>query len=150
MSAREHRIYHRLQLAAHSLRKHADRQVAAIADLTTTQGAVLSVLVNGEGRTQKEVAARLGLNESAMTPMVARLTRLGYVQRKKSTSDRRAWCLTPTPKGRAVLNDIKVPFDRLNQMIDGELSRAQVKALAKALDTLIAAVSAELPIKEAT
>ncbi len=147
MSARKHRIYHRLQLAAHSMQKYADRRVAAVSDLTTTQGAVLSVLVNGEGSTQKEVAARLGLNESAMTPMIERLMRLGYVRRKRNEVDRRAWSLSATPSGRAVLGDIRAPFQHVNKLIDAELSPTQIKALASALDRLIGASSAELPPK---
>ena len=147
MSAKKHRIYHRLQLVAHSLQKYADRRVATISDLTTAQGAVLSILVNGEGSTQKEVAARLGLNESAMTPMIDRLMRLGYLHRTRSTNDRRSWDLSVSAAGLSVLDEIKVPFQQVNRLIDSELSPAQVGALAATLDRLIVAVSAELPLK---
>ena len=73
MSASKHRIYHRLQLAAHRLQKAADRAVMAAAGITTAQAAVLSIVAADGPVSQRNVARKLGLNESAMTAMIARL-----------------------------------------------------------------------------
>ena len=73
MSASKHRVYHRLQLAAHRLQKAADRAVMAAAGITTAQAAVLSIVAADGPVTQLSVARKLGLNESAMTAMIARL-----------------------------------------------------------------------------
>ena len=71
MSASKHRVYHRLQLVAHRLQKAADRTVMAAAGITTAQAAVLSIVAADGPVTQRSVARKLGLNESAMTAMTA-------------------------------------------------------------------------------
>ena len=136
MSARSSRLFHRLQLAAHKLQKIADREISAATDLTTAQAAVLSVLANGEGTTQREIADALGQNESAITAMVSRLTRLEYVTKVRSTTDARAWELSLSKSGRTALQATKKPFSKLNRFFERELSSGEIAALADILERL--------------
>jgi MarR family transcriptional regulator, organic hydroperoxide resistance regulator len=137
MTASTHRLYHRLQLAAHHLRKTADRALGEAVGLTVAQTSVLSVLAR-EGKTsQRAVARELGLNESAVTPMVARLLRLGLVIRMHDEVDARAWSLELSEKGRDLLRHTKSAFARVNAVVDGELSDAEIRALVGYLDRLI-------------
>lgn len=145
MSARRTRVYHRLQLAAQLVKRAADREVERAAGLTTNQAAVLSVLVETDGATQKEVARRLGHTESAMTPMARRLERLGFLERRPSDADRRAWCLYVTKPGRAAHAAIAPGFARVNRTIDRRLAGDEVEALADALDRLIDAFGERPP-----
>jgi MarR family transcriptional regulator, organic hydroperoxide resistance regulator len=137
MTARRHRLYHRLQLAAHLLQEAADRELGRTSALTTAQATVLSVLVRGAGARQREVARTLGLNESAMTPMVERLMRLGYVERHRSDLDRRAWDLAATDAGRAALEAIQPSFRRVNRQLDASLSPEEIETMVDGLNRLI-------------
>ena len=143
MSARTLRLYHRLQRAAHDLKKTADRKVAEAADLTTAQAAVLAVGMDGEPATQKGVADALGLNESAVTAMVGRLLTAGYLVRTRSTADQRAWELRLSASGREVLTRIETPFAGVNRRIEEVLSAEEMQSLADCLDRLSDAFRAD-------
>jgi MarR family transcriptional regulator, organic hydroperoxide resistance regulator len=135
VSASKHRIYHRLQLAAHRLQKAADRALLSAANVTTSQAAVLAI-VGGGPVMQRSVAKQLGLNESALTAMTSRLVLLGFLERKRDATDVRAWQLELTPDGRAVLKQIEKPFKRINQQIESILSAEDLAQLADYLQRI--------------
>lgn len=135
-SAKKYLIYHRLQLAAHSMKKSADRALMEAANVTTAQSAVLSIVDSGKNVSQKEVAGKLGLNESAMTAMVSRLTRLGYLSKERKPEDARAWVLTVTEEGQAALKRIRVPFNEINRQIDSMFDDERQDDFAHMLDRL--------------
>lgn len=137
MPASRNRLYHRLQSAAHRLKKAADREVAGAAAITTAQASVLSIVAETRGATQKDVALQLGLNESAVTAMANRLVDAGYLERSRSTRDARAWELMLTSAGEAALEDVRAPFRRINAAIESVMSEAEIDAMADALDRLI-------------
>jgi MarR family transcriptional regulator, organic hydroperoxide resistance regulator len=130
MSASKHRVYHKLQLAAHRLQKAADRAVMAAAGITTAQAAVLSIVAADGPVTQRSVARRLGLNESAMTAMTARLRNMGLLERLPDQDDSRAWSLQVSADGRAALKQIEQPFRRINQKIEAVLDAEEIARLA--------------------
>ncbi|WP_158085660.1 MarR family winged helix-turn-helix transcriptional regulator [Henriciella aquimarina] len=135
-AARDHRLYHKLQLAAHRLQKAADHIVFAEAPLTTAQAAVLTI-VRGQGEaSQKWVAEKLGLHESAVTTMVSRLGKLGFIERCRAETDRRVWLLSVTEDGQRALEAVGPSFARLNRQIEAELSDEEVEQLAGMLDRL--------------
>lgn len=130
MSARNLRIFHKLQIAAHHLQKRADREIATVSELTTAQVAVLWVLSKVENQTQKDVATALGYNESALTAMIGRLARLGYVEKQRDVKDRRAWAINLTPYGRETLGHTSVPFKTVNQLIENEFTTEELEHFA--------------------
>jgi DNA-binding MarR family transcriptional regulator len=130
MSASKSRVYHRLQLAAHRVQKSADRALLATAKVNTAQAAVLAVLAAAGSITQREVARQLGINESAMTSMVARLQDMGLLRRDRDEADVRAWHLSLSETGRATLKRIEQPFRRINQTIEGVLTTEEIGQLA--------------------
>jgi len=138
MSASKLRLYHRLQVAAHAVRKAADRVVSEAAEVTTAQVAVLTIVGEGKNVTQRDVATGLRLNESAVTAMVARLVRLGLLERVRSGTDSRAWCLRLSRAGRATLQASRGSFAFINARIERELSQQEIKQLVDCLDRLTA------------
>lgn len=130
MSASKHRAYHKLQLAAHRLQKAADRAVMVAAGITTAQAAVLSIVATDGPLTQRSVARRLGLNESAMTAMTARLCNMGLLERQPDPDDSRAWRLSVSTEGRAALKKVEQPFRRINQRIETALDAEEIARLA--------------------
>lgn len=130
MSASKLRIYHRLQIAAHRVQKAADRVVLEAAGVTTAQAAVLSVIAAEREATQRSVARQLGINESAITAMVARLMNMNLVERIRDRDDARTWRLRLTAEGRAGLKRIEAPFRRINERIEATIEAGELELLA--------------------
>lgn len=141
MTAASLRLYARLQSAAHLVKKAADRALIDAAGVTAAQAAVLAVVASEEtpaatGPTQKTVADALGLNESAMTAMVSRLTALDYLKREKDRRDRRAWRLSLTRRGRTAIARIREPFGEINAQIETALGADSLEGFAAGLSAL--------------
>ena len=141
MTARSSRFYHALQIAAHRLQKRADQALMEAAGISTAQSAMLVIVAGSPGMRQNQVAATLGLNESAVTAMVNRLKTLGLVMRRRSGEDSRAWELQVTPKGEDALRAIEAPFAQINALIDETLG-AETDAMAARLHLLSARLAA--------
>ena len=138
MSAAKQRLYWRLQLAAHYLQKMADRELQEKANISTAQTGVLTVIANGTDVTQKQVADRLGLNESAVTAMVRKLIALEYVERHRSEVDARAYVLTLTPQGQHIQSTVRAPFGEINKRIESVLSPEEIDDMSASLEKLTA------------
>jgi len=63
---------------------------------------VLRSLWDADGLTQVDLASRLEVSPAAMVGIVNALHKLGFVARKRSKTDRRAYCIHLTPSGRAL------------------------------------------------
>ncbi|KAF0184579.1 MAG: MarR family transcriptional regulator [Alphaproteobacteria bacterium] len=142
-TAQKHRLYHRLQIAAHRAQKAADRAVLDAADITTAQAAVLAVVAANEPVAQRTVADQLGLNESAVTAMVARLMKLALLERERDEMDARAWRLSLSREGRHALRRIEKPFGGINEIMEAALSPEEIVQLAGILSRLAAAFGDE-------
>ncbi|MFC4270838.1 MarR family transcriptional regulator [Sneathiella chungangensis] len=141
--SRQTRLYHRLQVAAHALKKSADRSTMSSVGVTTAQAAVLYIVEHEDDMTQRDVAELLGLNDSAMTAMVTRLIRLKLIDRNRSWKDGRAWLLSLTPEGRDALAQLQAPLDEFNATIDELLSDAEIDALVATLEKLTTRFNSE-------
>lgn len=137
MHASKHRLYHHLQLAAHRLRKVADRAVSDAVGLNTAQVAVLSVLVQEGSTTQRTIARTLGLNESAVTPMIGRLLTMGLVTRRENERDARGWILELSESGKDVIKQVKAPFSTVNKVLDREFEPEEIVKLCSQLKQII-------------
>ena len=91
---------------------------------------MLSVVAAEGPVSQRSVARALGLNESAMTAMIARLRHMGLLQRLPDRDDSRAWSLQLTAEGRVALKRIEQPFRRINQRIEAVLDAEETARLA--------------------
>jgi MarR family transcriptional regulator, organic hydroperoxide resistance regulator len=137
-TAGRERLYHLLQTAAHQLKVRADRAAQSLAGISAAQASVLFVLAREGATSQKTVARQLGLNESAVTGMVGRLTAMGLVRREPSPSDGRAWSITLTAEGETALKQFRTVLDSLNRDLaaalggDADVARlaADLRAIA--------------------
>ncbi len=136
------RIYHRIQLVAHRLQKAADRAALETAGITTAQAAVVAVLAAAGPCTQRTVAQRLGVNESAVTAMINRLLTLGFVERSRDPVDARAWRLRLTRSGRAAMKRVAEPFASINARLERALDADALMRFAGALDSIRAELDA--------
>lgn len=87
-----------------------DRERICCHDISVTQCYALEALVEGDGLTLNELAARLYLDKSTASRVVDALVAKGYATRSPHPRDGRAVALTPTVAGR-----------RLYERIDADL-----------------------------
>jgi DNA-binding MarR family transcriptional regulator len=104
---------------------------------------VLKTLAGSPGIALNELAARTRTHQSTVSVVVKRLVAAGFVARAASKADGRRIELTPTARGRALLR--RAPGAAQECLIAGieRLPRAQQKALAGALRSLVAAMQLE-------
>ncbi len=140
-SAHEHRLYHRLQVTAHELRRIAD-QALRPCGLTTAQLAVLAVVDAQQPVRQGRVAEQLSLTEQALTAMVRRLDGQGHLRRLPDPDDGRSTLLELTSSGRSTLQTAGRRFDVVNAALDAALDGDELDGLAEHLDRMRDAVRA--------
>jgi DNA-binding MarR family transcriptional regulator len=77
--------------------------------LTPRQLDVMRTVAAHEGLSQTDVVARTGIDRSTMADVVRRLAGKGWLQRRRSKSDSRAYVLKLTEKGKSILG-VAEPF----------------------------------------
>jgi len=110
----DHRLFFLLQWAAHNLRQTADRRCLAAAGVTTAQLGALFAVQEQPGLTQQQLARTLGLHQSAVTPLVGRLTAAGLLVKSAHPQQYRAVVLELTDAGTAALHSAGPELDRFN------------------------------------
>ncbi|MFC8513165.1 MarR family winged helix-turn-helix transcriptional regulator [Streptomyces sp. NPDC057257] len=114
MSEPDQRLYFLLQRAAHRLRTTQDRRCLAAAGVTTAQLGALFAVKDRPGITQQELARTLGLRESAVTALVARLTAARLLTKEPHPLQHRAVVLELTDAGAEALRAAQPEIDRFN------------------------------------
>jgi DNA-binding MarR family transcriptional regulator len=97
--------------------------------------------------TQRRVAAASRVEEQTMSRVLDRLQRTGHVERRRDTVDRRRLVVSLTPRGRAVLDQIRTA-DIADVLVADHLRDAA--AFRAELVRLIGAISAPPPGASAT
>ena len=102
----------------------------------------LELVIAEPGLTPGLMAERSGLTTGAVTGVLDRLERAGYLKRTSDPNDRRRAVIQPTP----ATDEVSATVKRLDQTLDGLLtgfSADQRSAIRSFLDATAAAVSAE-------
>jgi DNA-binding MarR family transcriptional regulator len=94
-----------VQLGTHAHRRFADRLTEL--DLHPRHFGILSHLGASEGQSQQALSIALGIHRSAVVALVDDLEHRGLAERRPDPSDRRAYALYLTRRGRAVLADLQ-------------------------------------------
>jgi MarR family transcriptional regulator, organic hydroperoxide resistance regulator len=81
--------------------------------ITYPQHLVLDVLAQEGDQTVGEIADRLALESSTITPLVKRLEAAGFVRRQRNPEDERQVIVTLLPKGRSLHQDSKCLSEKL-------------------------------------
>ena len=95
-------------------------QVCAEFDLTPAQ-ATLICAVRDEPRQMADLATSLGMTKNALSQLVDRTTRLGWVERTSSAQDRRIVMLRTTPEGKVLAEAVFAQISRRLPAIAGDL-----------------------------
>jgi DNA-binding MarR family transcriptional regulator len=105
--------------------------------MTPRQFAVLAALESLEdGASQAVLTKHTGIDRSTLSEVVQRLLAKGFVVRRRSTSDRRAYTVKLTRQGRAKLASVRPTVDRVDEQVLSMVPARQRDAFVAALTAL--------------
>jgi DNA-binding MarR family transcriptional regulator len=121
--------------------------VFSIHEITFVQWLVLVYLRDGMASTAAELCRELCYDSGALTRLIDQLCERGFIERERSTQDRRIVALKLTDAGRAsVAALMPLVVDCLNVALT-DFTRDEVQTLARLLEKLIEGVeAAQIPI----
>ncbi|MDE1169269.1 MAG: MarR family winged helix-turn-helix transcriptional regulator [Pseudomonas sp.] len=106
-------------------------------DVTSVQYAVLFVLEQRPGVSQRELGDELDLDRSTIAELAARMVRNGMLERVADPHDKRRNALYLTEQGRAQLQVLKPRVDSVEQVLTQHLSGDERDALRALLEQLL-------------
>ena len=133
-------------LARHS-RMEADRRAAA-QGLTLAQWKILMYLERQPGLSQKELSEILEVEPITIARLIDRLEASGMVQRRDDPADRRIWRLHLTRGAAPALKALAHERADMLDAITKGLSRAEIAAVATAMERMKENVIAGLRARE--
>ncbi len=117
------------------IRRAFDERARSIG-VTRPQWQVLTTLRRHEGSNQGSLAELLDVEPITLSRMLDRLQQARLVERRPDPADRRAWCLYLTPKGNALLKDLKPLGEQVVAMALEGMSPAERDDLRIKLDRI--------------
>ena len=144
----KHRFFYLMNMAGHRVFKHVDRVAQAELGVSAAQLGPLFVVARYPGSSQRELAAQLGYNESAITAQVRRLIEAELVERVPSPKDRRATKIELTAKGAEVVRRAQPLLARFNAMLMEGFEEAELDVAARFLEHAIEAFGSKPGSKE--
>jgi DNA-binding MarR family transcriptional regulator len=97
----------------------------------------LSVLVEEGPLSQQRLGERQGIDRTTMVAVVDNLERLGLLERRRDPSDRRAYSLQATPKGRRVVKQASAAERRAENEFLAAIPERDRRRLKQLLTRLI-------------
>lgn len=98
--------------------------------------AVLMALASEDGQSQRQLSARLDIHRNAMVSVIDALEEDGLVKRMAHPEDRRAFAITLTDQARALLPDLDLAANDLENMVAAPLSTVERKTLRELLQRI--------------
>ncbi|WP_287814891.1 MarR family transcriptional regulator [Pseudomonas sp.] len=109
------------------------------ADVTSVQFAVLLVLEQRPGLSQRELGDELDLDRSTVGELATRMMRNGAVERVSDPHDKRRMTLYLTAQGRAQLDELRPRVERVEQLLTKPLSSEERDTLRSLVERLLGA-----------
>ena len=104
--------------------------------ITPQQFALLVVAQRNPGSRQSLLAKARGLDKSTLVPMIDRLERDGYVERRALATDRRIKTIWITPRGEEVLESAIPMIRALDDRIGAHLTTEERAELLRLLEKI--------------
>ena len=124
-----HLLYRAMQCASNLFESE-------IGIMTPRQFAVLAALDGEEGASQAMLTKRTGIDRSTLSEVVQRILAKGFVVRRRSTTDRRAYTVKLTRQGRQKLTSVRPVVERVDDQILAMIPSRQRDAFVQALSAL--------------
>jgi DNA-binding MarR family transcriptional regulator len=135
---RDDRLIFLLSTAQQAVRNHTNKVLAAEGvRITVAQSGILFLLKQRDRRIISELGRILGIENSAMTGLVDRLEKSGFVTRVTDPADRRALFICVTPAGLEEVERAKPIIRRVNDEIKAGFSESEIEAFKNVLDGIL-------------
>ena len=112
------------------------RMVAALAPFGLRSGAfsTLALISANPGCSQTELARGLGMDKSAVVPIIDELEKRGLATRVRTSHDRRRHALMLTEQGEAMMHRMLEPITSVGRPVREALSEQEMEQLLSLLD----------------
>lgn len=124
-----------LTTAQHSVFFKMTEKLSAF-DITPIQYAVLYCLWEKDGKSPKEIAERLKLENSTVSGILERMEKKGLIERRISKEDRRFIQVFATKKGASLEKDVLVAVEEVNEEVMSVFSENECETLKAHLKIL--------------
>jgi DNA-binding MarR family transcriptional regulator len=131
-----------LSAPGHLLRRNHQRSVDIFArnvgaDVTRQQIGTLIALEKHPGASQRDLVEETGIDKSTLKEMLNRMVARGWVARKRDARDSRAWTMSLTDEGRALLLDRIDKVEAAQHEILEPLSEADRETFMRCMRVLL-------------
>jgi DNA-binding MarR family transcriptional regulator len=104
--------------------------------ITPPQFSLLAFLWKQDGLSQTELSEKSQIDRATMVGLVDRMETLGLVKRERHASDRRAWRICLTEKGRALEDELSSIAAEVTGRLTSKLGEREVRELKKILSKI--------------
>ncbi|MDI4664932.1 MarR family transcriptional regulator [Xanthobacter autotrophicus] len=123
-------------LVARRWRSALDAGLAEMGLSDATWSPLLHIGRSGGGLSQKDLAARVGIDGSSLVRLLDILADKGLIERRQDPADRRANLLFLTAAGHAAMAGIQRILTRIEDAMLADLSDAEMEAMTSALERI--------------
>ena len=106
-------------------------------DITPSQMGILFALSRRDGLSMTELSSLIDVDNSTLTRLADKLEKRGFVERKKSISDRRALTLDITPSGIAEAAKAVIIAHEINNEIKAGFTDDEMSVFVKILNSFM-------------
>ncbi len=108
-------------------------------DLTLRQLAILTAISEQEDLSQTDLVTMTGIDRSTVAGIVSRLIRKGLLERRRSPSDGRAYCVRLSRKGAKAVAGADRLYTRIEKKLLAGLPQNEASQFATTLKTILTA-----------
>jgi len=136
-------FYSLLKVAQRRVERWIEAEAEKLDGLSYAQGGLVLFLGRADGAAIGDAAEALDVAPSAMTGLVDRMTRAGFVERRPDPRDGRGQRLHLTEQGWAARNQAVGMLEGLNDRMSEGLSADEARIIARWLESLAGKFSRE-------
>jgi DNA-binding MarR family transcriptional regulator len=136
-------FYALLKAAQKRVERWVEAEASQIEGVTSAQAGLVLFLGRSDGAAIGDAAEALDVAPSAMTGLVDRMTRAGYVERRPDPTDGRGQRLYLTPQGWSARERAVALLDDLNHRMSDGLSAEDATIVARWLEAVAVKFSRE-------
>jgi DNA-binding MarR family transcriptional regulator len=144
--SRKRSIALKLSVIARQMRLSFD-QYAEQSGLTRAKWTLIATVGSRPGATQRQIAEALEVREITAGRLIDRLCEEGYLKRRESPTDRRAYCVYLTTAAQPVLDKLDEIAGLHETALFAGFNNAEIERLDESLDTLARNIAAEKSLR---
>ncbi|MGM0417745.1 MAG: MarR family winged helix-turn-helix transcriptional regulator [Thermodesulfobacteriota bacterium] len=128
------RLFFVLNRARHRINKYINTKLQKNFGITSVQAAAILFLEQKESAFLKEMSSGLDMNSSAVTTLAQRLEKKGYTTKKRAETDKRAFRINLTAKGKKTAEEIKPFVNDFNENFTNNFSKEEIDSVIRFLN----------------